>query len=86
MPVALGKDAYRRRDGACGALTAGLPAQRRPASGEGWLGAWVQGGKKRTPERSATQNLSASRSGARWQGGLGSLPPGAHALQGKRRE
>lgn len=39
--------------------------------------------KKMTPERSAMQSLSAMRSGARWQGRRGGVPPWAHALQGR---
>lgn len=86
MPFALEKAASRRHGTVGGTMTAGLPAQLWPVAGHNRFGACARDGKKRTPERSATQNLSASRSGASWQGGRGKLPPGPGALQGRRKE
>lgn len=86
MPDAPGKTVSRRRRTAYGSTTAERPAPARTGAGSHRRGVSARDGKKMAPERSATQNLPASRSGARWQGGRGRFPPGIHALLGKRRE
>lgn len=87
MADALGNSAPRRHDVSCGAMTAGLPSPAAHGAGRRQRGASARDGKKKmAPERSASQNPPALRSGARWQSERGRLPPSVHALQGKRRE
>jgi len=87
MADALERIGPRRHDVSCGAMTTGLPSLAAHGAGSCQRRARARNGKgKMAPERSATQNLSASRPGARWQGERGRLPPSVHALQGKRRE
>lgn len=82
MPSALENETLRRRDGACANAAAKLPAPASDAPGNGRRAHVGPSGfaKKMAPERSAVQNLPVSRSGARWQGQRGELPPGPRAL------